>query len=42
MLADIKAWLKGSQLNKLKRQLKDPYYQYLFDVESGVFVFFYC
>ena len=42
MLADIKAWLKGSQLNKLKRQLKDPYYQYLFDVEPGVFVCFDC
>lgn len=42
MLADIKAWLKGSQLNKLKRQLKDPSYQYLFDVEPGVFVCFDC
>jgi len=42
MLADFKAWLKGSQLNKLKRQLKDPYYQYLFDVEPGVFVCFDC
>lgn len=42
MLADIKAWLKGSQLNKLKRQLKDPYYQYLFDIEPGVFVCFDC
>ena len=42
MLADIKAWLKGSQLTKLKRQLKDPYYQYLFDVEPGVFVSFDC
>ncbi|MEA1989323.1 MAG: 3'-5' exonuclease [Pseudomonadota bacterium] len=42
MLADIKAWLKGSQLNKLKRQLKDSYYQYLFDVEPGVFVCFDC
>jgi len=42
MLEDIKAWLKGSQLNKLKRQLKDPEYQYLFDVEPGVFVCFDC
>lgn len=42
MLSNIKAWLKGSQLNKLKRQLKDPYYQYLFDVEPGVFVSFDC
>ncbi|WP_321323554.1 3'-5' exonuclease [Thiomicrorhabdus sp.] len=42
MLADIKAWLKGSQISKLKRQLKDPSYQYLFDVEPGVFVCFDC
>ena len=42
MLEDIKSWLKGSQLNKLKRQLKDPNYQYLFDVEPGVFVCFDC
>lgn len=42
MFADIKAWLKGSQLTKLKRQLKDPNYQYLFDVEPGVFVCFDC
>ena len=42
MLADIKTWLKGSQLNKLKRQLKDLSYQYLFDVEPGVFVCFDC
>ena len=42
MLEDIKAWLKGSQLNKLKRQLKDPSYQYLFDVEPGLFVCFDC
>lgn len=42
MLAYIKAWLKGSKVNKLKRQLKDPYYQYLFDVEPGVFVCFDC
>lgn len=42
MLADIKAWLKGSQLNRLKRQLKDPSYQCLFDVEPGVFVCFDC
>ncbi|MDX1352487.1 MAG: 3'-5' exonuclease [Thiomicrorhabdus sp.] len=42
MLEQIKAWLKGSQLNKLKRQLKEPYYQYLFDVEPGVFVCFDC
>ena len=42
MLEDIKSWLKGSQLNKLKGQLKDPNYQYLFDVEPGVFVCFDC
>lgn len=42
MLADIKAWLKGSQLNKRKSQLKAPYYQYLFDVEPGIFVCFDC
>lgn len=42
MFAEIKAWLKGSRLNKLKHQLKDPYYQYLFDIEPGVFVCFDC
>jgi len=42
MLANIQAWLKGSQLDKLKRQLKDSSYQYLFDVEPGVFVCFDC
>ncbi|HHS99718.1 MAG TPA: 3'-5' exonuclease [Thiomicrospira sp.] len=42
MFADIKAWLKGSRLAKLKRQLKEPHYQYLFDVEPGVFVSFDC
>jgi len=42
MLAGIKAWLKGSQLTTLKRQLKDPNYQYLFDIEPGVFVCFDC
>ncbi len=42
MLENLKAWLKGSQINKLKRQLKDPSYQYLFDVEPGVFVSFDC
>lgn len=39
---NFKAWLKGSRLNKLKRQLKDPAYQYLFDVEPDVFVCFDC
>lgn len=42
MFADIKAWLKGSQISTLKRQLKDPAYAYLFDVEPGVFVCFDC
>lgn len=42
MLAEFKAWLKGSKLAKLKRQLKDPQYEYLFSVEPGVFVCFDC
>lgn len=40
MFAGIKAWLTGSRLYTLKQQLKDPSYQYLFDVEPGVFVCF--
>jgi len=42
MLAEIKAWLKGSRLNQMKRQLKDDSYRYLFDVEQDVFVCFDC
>ena len=42
MLSDLHAWLKGSRLRKLKKQLKDPKYAYLFDVEPGVFVCFDC
>ena len=42
MFEGFKAWLKGSQLNKLKRQLKDPDYQYLFEVEPDVLVCFDC
>ncbi|WP_029407465.1 3'-5' exonuclease [Thiomicrorhabdus sp. Milos-T2] len=41
-LNSITAWLKSSKLNRLKRQLKDPNYQFLFDVEPGVFVCFDC
>lgn len=42
MLKDIKSWLRGSKLNRLKRQLKDPSYQFLFDVVSDEFVCFDC
>lgn len=41
-LQDFKAWLKGSQLNKLKKRLKDPKYRFLFDIEPDVFVCFDC
>jgi len=42
MFAGIKSWLTGSRLHTLKQQLKAPSYQYLFDVEPGVFVCFDC
>lgn len=42
MLSDFKSWLKGSQLRKLKKRLKEPKYSYLFDVEPDVFVCFDC
>lgn len=38
----FKAWLKGSQLNKLRKQLKDESYGFLFDVQPDVFVCFDC
>ena len=39
---NIKASLKGSQINKLKKRLKEPKYSFLFDVEPDVFVCFDC
>jgi len=42
MLAVIQAWLNGAKLKKLKGQLKEPHYDFLFDVEPGVFVCFDC
>jgi len=42
MLANIQAWLKGSKLKNLKSQLKEPHYDFLFNVEPGVFVCFDC
>ena len=42
MWTAIESWFKVARLNKLKRQLKDPSYAYLFDVEPDVFVCFDC
>ena len=42
MWTTIKTWLKTSRLEKLKQQLKDPAYGFLFDVEPDVFVSFDC
>lgn len=42
MLDSLVTWFKGSQIAKLKRQLRDQKYQYLFDVEPDVFVCFDC
>ena len=42
MIDALMDWFKGSQLNKLKRSLKDENYRFLFDVEPDVLVSFDC